>query len=691
MKLRKFFILAQTQDAADALALWRNQLAGMLEKVLVERSQVIVNSDTLDLTRINHVFAELNACIEIASEQARLSGGILVVMVDEVSPRALSVIAESGWNALIATLILTFPEVKWVFGCAPSSLSVDNQTPDALSWFSVFARCSLPSLLEADDGCPHFDGSGLRTWVRQCTNEGLRDEGMQLGIRSKICAAIDDEESYAHFHAYTAYRFGLRSEAISTWKLMKLRFNKKEDKDKEDKEPHGYWMLLEDMSLNFPDRKAGDHVHRLGLLPGEKEQKTREDHLSKLKSIQEATPILENSEYRVLVTSGQSRSGSFTHSKNSNGSSDNLEKNEEYLKLKGAFKNSTSSRKWESSDLIKTFIDLVFCFRGNDKSKVLETSLTRYGVGVGKKVAKPAAGMFALLSDIFKDSGMFEGKDYIPGFVPLGGDGNASTTSGRHGAPGRVGLIANKLIRRAAKINERVLSVEEAVLGAVLATDALELTGCRSPTTAFDALSLKHQLEVIAECQFSGVEYNFELEQRLKIIKNDIGFIFKLTNGKKPVYDNAEMSLLMHLVRIFRAYAQFDEEQQCMLKVRKLHNSLWISRQSPCLGPLYAIPLRYIWFLLSSPFKFAGCILFWLLILGGLFMASVPEPNIWCGLQDSFSSFFSIGPPLRADESCCKVTNVSWFHAVVGSLTMFMGALHLGVFISYLYSLIARK
>lgn len=646
-----YFILAQTQAAAAALELWRNQLSGVTEEKPADNHQVVVWQDTLDLDGITKAYAELSSCIEVAAAQARQSArGRLVVMVDKVQPTALDVCAESGWEALIATLILTFPEVKWVFGCA-TAVNTEND----ISWDSVFSYCSLPSLLEPDDGCPHFDSSGLRAWVRQYTNEGtLKNESLRLGIRSKTCAAIDDEASFAHFHAYTAYRFGLRAEAITTWKLMKHRFGV------DDGKPHGFWLLLEDMSLKFADCKAGVKLHKLGRLQqnatkAEKKKDTREDNLCKLNS---TNPLIENSEYRFLITSGQT---------DDQGKED-LGINKEYLKQKYHVEALTKQRKEKYSK--------------NSNEKLDEPV-----------VLKPVSGMFDLWSKIglMKES---NGRGYVAEFLPYR-DGGASDKSGGHGAPGRLGLIASKLVKRATIINEHVLSVEDAVLGAVLATDALELIGCRAPTTAFDALSLKHQLEVIAECKFSGIEYNIEFKRRLIEIENDITFIFKKTDSKQSVKDNVQMILLTRLVRIFREHGQFDEEQQCMRQVRKLNNSLWLNQQSCLTWLICVVPLRYVELLLSSFFTFVGWIVFWLILIGAGFMCFefISSSYNWflCGLQDSVSSFFSMGAPFRADTFCKSDLKVSGLYALLSSFTIFLGALHLGIFISYVYSLIARK
>ena len=53
--------------------------------------------------------------------------------------------------------------------------------------------------------------------------------------------------------------------------------------------------------------------------------------------------------------------------------------------------------------------------------------------------------------------------------------------------------------------------------GALLALEAQELLANRTPTTALEALAVRHELEVTAECMFYGVEYNFDVRRRLEV------------------------------------------------------------------------------------------------------------------------------------------------------------------------------
>ena len=69
---------------------------------------------------------------------------------------------------------------------------------------------------------------------------------------------------------------------------MKNRFGKEEDQGR----PHGYQLLLEDMSLNFSDRQAHTHLLRL---------KGRAHHCPQLDSTDDKAEI---SKYRILITTG---------------------------------------------------------------------------------------------------------------------------------------------------------------------------------------------------------------------------------------------------------------------------------------------------------------------------------------------------------------------------------------------------
>ena len=249
-------------------------------------------------------------------------------------------------------------------------------------------------------------------------------------------------------------------------------------------------------------------------------------------------------------------------------------------------------------------------------------------------------------------------------------------------------LVADMLIRRSRALLDKATAVETAIQGAVLATEALELTGRRTPTTAIDALTLKHQFEVLAECQFYGVEHHIDTKKRWEDIETETGTIsqwFQADEVEKAKLD-AQMHILNRLVRIFREHNKFEEEQQFMNKARHVHHSLWLMKhrwRRP-----FKFGLRYLELLMSSFFWFAVCLLGVVLFFGLLFMVTGPYPNYYYGIFDAISSVVGISGP--ANHLHTQDKPGFWFSVVV-SLAILAGVAHLGVFVSHLYTLISRK
>jgi hypothetical protein len=257
-----------------------------------------------------------------------------------------------------------------------------------------------------------------------------------------------------------------------------------------------------------------------------------------------------------------------------------------------------------------------------------------------------------------------------------------------HSAPGILLYIASFLMERAEGLLEGTISVPVAVRGAVLATDALELLGGRTPTAAIQALSLKHQFEVIAECSCFGVEYHLHLDVRRKEIQRDLGVIAKWFHHTRRAAAtvNAELSILSELVLIFRHHAQFDEEQACLNWVRSLHATLWL-RQSSLRVLLWPV-IRYIGYILSSFSRFVTVLALWILLLSVLF--SLHHGNVVYGIEDAITSFFSIGSPINHSGHMTKSLGIGPYVGIV-CLAILAGFLHLGIFVSHLYAMVARK
>jgi len=246
------------------------------------------------------------------------------------------------------------------------------------------------------------------------------------------------------------------------------------------------------------------------------------------------------------------------------------------------------------------------------------------------------------------------------------------------------------MLRRATTLVSRESTLEDAVRGAVLATDALELLGGRTPTLSIDALRLKHSFEVRAECLFSGVEHHIALKERIDEIKRDVKHIcawFGKTN-EGPAALNAEMQILLDIVAVLRQHNQFDEEEICLNRTREIQRLIWRIRfkRSPWRPLAWAIQpaWRYVNWLLGGPMHFAGSLAI-LLVLGWALLASTqPEGFNQSNLQHAFNALFTFSP-LEQDPK------FGGPYRFLHNCGITLGILHLGVFISRLYTWISRK
>jgi len=593
----RYLILAQSQPTANALRAWLDLLGE------ADRSNCILSDGPPGSVGIVEAFETLVERVEqAASGGERLPLNQVIVLVDSIRPAGLSAVEEAGsWDNLIAMLILSFPEIRWVFGV------MRGEGADSCWSRTIAPQHDLASLLGPARRDPLFDPTGLRQWVRAHTKVGLQKategDDLELPMRHKTAAAIDEEHPCAYIHGYTAYRFGCRADVIATWSLMKARFNRREE-DTAEQEPadchgfwhpldsHGYWLLLEDMSLKFPDK------------PGTCRLLDLEDRKAECSLLDSTDAARETSDHRILVTTGQTHPGDKT-----------LRENRRYLRQK------------------KTH-------------------------GRGDVVFKPLCGMFDLWAKarLYRKQAGTARRGDAPGFVwpppypsrqRRSDDGTTPRQDSRHGTPGKLMLIAETLIGRARALLDRVETVGDAVQGAVLATDAMELTGGRAPTTAIEALSLKHRFEVLAECQFSGVENHLSIAPRLEEIEGETTAICRwfARRQRRSATLNARMHIFNQLVATLREQNQFDEEQTCMNRVRHIHATLWM-RARPW-RYLFWLPIRYVQLLLTSLPTFALVLTAWVIVLAVLFATVDPgtPPWDWASLGRGLERDRSLGHP----------------------------------------------
>ncbi len=313
----------------------------------------------------------------------------------------------------------------------------------------------------------------------------------------------------------------------------------------------------------------------------------------------------------------------------------------------------------------------------------------------GKKVKivyKPSSGMYNILekSGLLKEYWKRRKEEWNRAKPRL----ESVEEIGGHSAPGSLLLIAEKLIDRSRRIFSKAETVQDCIQGATLAMEAIELLGYRTPTTALEAIALKHKLEVKAECMFCGIEYNIDVKNRIREIKNEVKAVslwFHSNVRKRSVLD-AQMRIITDITRIFREAGQFDEELSCIKYLRKL-NRRWSLKERGFKKFLnYLIyPLRsYIETLVASFPLFCLALVGWPTlfgILGKITGANFGKHISYMSpltdyISNAFFTFFGLQPS--------GFPGGSWAH-ILTILLIFGGFLHLGIFISHLYTLITRR
>lgn len=616
--MKRHFILCQTAALALSIRRWLVQK----EYAVEDSISIKTVGQAPETTEIVRAFELLADWIESELELNLDSVGIpqFLVLTDlwgygSVSPVDLNPLKpQGGWPTVLGMLVLGFPEVHWVFISGtqfggPKGHSIDDtavlaeahiaELPVRLQAVLEIATRNGPSVL--------CDSTGLRNSIRLAMNS--EPGGIRFPCRTDFAVAIDEERSYAWLHAYTAYRFGYRAQAVTTYASMQWTLNAPNIPPT---------LVFEDYFLQFGD------VHPDGF----SHLRMRDKSFGQLASVSS----------RILVTSGHHQ-----------GQSDEARiDNPIYLR------ELRCRGKWN------------------------------------RELNKPLGGIF----NLWKDSGLHSKlRDGGRPGLASGFDWpkNIQESKTWHGTPGRLLTIADRLIARAERLLSEVRSVPHAIRGALLATDAMELLGGKTPTTYLQALALKHHFEVLAECQFVGTQQHMDVGARMKEIQREMvalsGWFGAKKRQRRAAAWNAELSILNKLIEVFRDNNQFDEEQILQIRARELHRKLRFVNYPTFVKPLEVFPW-YVEKLVASFPLFLLAITLWVLILGGLFARATGMT--WNqGLADAFIAFVGIGPP--SDDALWK-PSYGWngpFWLV--ALALGLGFVHLGIFITHLYSIISRK
>lgn len=621
---------------------------------------------------VTTTFADISGWLNSAIQENELNSGIGIIELYDERLLDLSylnpVFIRHTWAAAAAMLVLAFPEIYWIFITShplekAAADAPENQRFDRfhrIRFAPGKMRLNLDSTLKIGAGNfpPLFDPFGFRNSIREsiCRTDSPDNAVNYIPRRKQIVVSIDEEEDYACFIGYIAYRFGYRALQVNSFlaltKLKEIALEK-------------FHIVFEDMFLNFPDRPPSV------------------DKLSNLKKRHASYLPKDKINHLAIVTSGHDKS-----------------LDEVMIRMNKAFTNAFEPGRF--SRINKPFSGIFrFWLEANQVSengqpffadeykKTLEKMRT-----VESRVKSPKPDAAAAEQETPADRELREGSIVEKSFSRAG-----------HSADGRLLMIANCLIKRATRLSENATTAKDAALGATLALEAIEYLGYRTPTVSLQALSLKNKLEAMAEAMFYGVGYSISQAERFDEIEKEIQALGKWYKEDGSAVLNAEIKIINDIALVFQQKGLFDEERECMDKSRYLYQQLLRKRQTSrsewylmkrlaaMLSYLENRIVQYAHFLLRSVWNFILCVLGWVtgfalvfaIVLGFSGNGKLFLECLGHGLYDTCVAFFSMQP--AHDLS----TNDEKIILVLSVLCIIISYFHLGIFISYIYSLITRK
>ena len=612
-----------------------------------------------------HNSADMRDQFALVAGQIRSRPETRHVIIDTTNPWDLVPLKNRGWSSLVAMLILAFPEVRWTFCTVQGSPRAARERED---WENFCQKHGIGSVAEKR-GTPLFDPYGLRQWVIERINEAIRielrgylesnhqeawDEWLKanpdkkdpdVGLipsRPREAAVLDEEQAYTQFAALMCYRNGFRVHAIETWKEAKAVLS---DGANPGNPNQDLLLTIEDIFLNFPDQTERGNSNL--TVRGQPE------HLPAL-SVEKRTSPLK----RRFLTVGHRR---------------NRDEVEERLARYRGLRDLESS----------------YCGRRLRRRQQV--------------VLKPATGMFNLWEEMGLSGACWEegaerssvapGYEWPPRYTGNAFQLNLDEFGGSHSAAGRLEQVAEFLLDRANHQLSEVRSVADSTQGAVLATQALELLACKTPTLSQEALSLKHQFEVMAECQFPGVEYHLSLDSRIGEIRKDLIEMAEWLRPKrkKDFRFNGGAQILSRLIAILEDHNEFEEVEFCRSRLRSLNKRIELrdARKKQNIGKyvITATVGSYTdWVLRSLTHFFAT----WFALLGVftlLFLIfDMPSPvTLGQAGHQAVDSFLTISvyTPSASGSSL-------WWWYPISYLAAATGALNIGLLVTHLYSRMAR-
>lgn len=473
---------------------------------------------------------------------------------------------------------------------------------------------------------PLFDPTGLREWVKQRTAAAHAaipgQEKDQMRVPARVMRAASIDEERDYTLIQGYAAFRYGFRCDAVTSWTLMESLFGSANGAEPSKGHGCALLLEDMRLNFPDKPAAIRLSRLAKEGG---KPCRADYCGLL------DVNVDESNWRFLITTGQAGT---------------------------------------DTDLLE----------------VNSAALQRKKVGRGSVLYKPVGGMIDLWekTGLVKELGGGTRAGNAPGFTwppPI----VPGEPSGGHGAPGKLTLVATTLLARARPHRQSVGSVGDFILGAVLALEAAELVGGKTPTLTLDAVAMRQEFEVRAEAGFVGAGFHFGLRRRLVELDAEVTAITRWFHEKKRRRSalDAKAQILNRLAGVFREAGLAEEDAQCLTALRRCNRTMMRPRNIDPAAWISHGVLSYGEWLLASFTRIPLVTVFWIVLLTWVAWRMAGAPPCFFPVREASDVAGWFFGSTASTGSTEKIV-LSWICAVTG-------VFHLGVLISYLYSLIARK
>lgn len=434
------------------------------------------------------------------------------------------------YESLVSIAIIVFPEIN--FFCPAFFAPKDELTTKEAD---ILEKHLLSKVYTSHWPTALFDETGLRNWLRARSPIGSGEQRFKFPNRAENAACIEDETEYAFMHALACYRFGYRTTIINSYSRAKFYLSDVESV------PTKFSLICEDMSLNFYDKPEQVHLSHLDeKFENRADKKFGRAHHFKYLSAQN-----KYIKHRFLITTGQS-----------SWKKDNNEK--------------------ATLDVNKTFY----------KTCHAHTEI----------VYKPTGGLLDLWAEfkLLKQPSKFNSGDHG---TTKQRSGNAvysneeyftwpcrtdsrpqKNLQSNHGSIGMHYVCADMMIERAKQLSVSKDLIKRAT-AVVLATEAGEMLEGKSLYLSTEACLLKHKLEVVLESEFNGFGYHVDAQKRLNEIKLETAFTASwLSEGKKDSAGlNTELTIISELAKLYRAGSLFEEEELCLKRIRTLNRKLVFS------------------------------------------------------------------------------------------------------------------